>query len=163
MLGPQQTHTDQYIDRSHDVTLGEQLSDSALDPPEHRIVLEVVDRNAHCRAVLHASRYHGVSGGPLRPPHDPYSNSIHSPVPKFVERILHAPTKLIRRCSKLVEALIKGRTLRGWQPLHGYLRPFEHVHEGGVIARVIHAAPGQQTKGLLAVEDRKFSDALRKP
>src|SRR5215510_2748621 len=49
MLGTQQAHTDQYIDWSHDVTLGEQLSDNALDPLEHRIVLEVVDRNAHCR------------------------------------------------------------------------------------------------------------------
>jgi hypothetical protein len=49
MLGPQQAHTDQHIDRGHDVTLGEQLSDNTLDPPEHQIVLEVVDRNAHCR------------------------------------------------------------------------------------------------------------------
>src|SRR5689334_872698 len=97
MLGPQQAHTDQHIDRGHDVTLGEQLGDNALDPPEHRIVLEVVDRNAHCRAVSHASRYHGVSERLLRPPRDSYSNSIHSRVPKFVERILHAATKLTGR------------------------------------------------------------------
>jgi hypothetical protein len=72
----------------------------------------------------------------LRPPHDLYSIAIHSRVPKFVERILHA-TKLTGRSSKLVEALIKGGTLRGWQPFHAYLRLLEHVHEGGVIAHVI--------------------------
>src|SRR5262245_65256888 len=52
MFGPQQTHTDQHIDRGHDVTLGEQLSDNALNSPEHRILLEVVDRNAHCRPCM---------------------------------------------------------------------------------------------------------------
>src|SRR5262245_26976403 len=65
--------------------------------------------------------------------------------------------------SKCVKALIKGCTLRGWQPFHGYLRLLEHVHEGGVVALVIHAAPRQQANCLLAVEDRKVSDALRKP
>src|SRR6185295_472318 len=54
MFGSQQTHTDQHIDRSHDVAPGEQLSDNALDPPEHRIVPEVLDRNALCQAVSHA-------------------------------------------------------------------------------------------------------------
>src|SRR5262245_44837999 len=76
MLGPQQAHTDQHIDRSHDVTLTEQLTDNALDPPEHWIVLEVVDRNAHCRAISLASRYRGVSVGLLQSPHHIPTQSI---------------------------------------------------------------------------------------
>jgi hypothetical protein len=43
MLGVEEAHTDKHIDWCHHVALGEQLRDDALDPPEHRIVAEVVD------------------------------------------------------------------------------------------------------------------------
>src|SRR5262249_39191184 len=51
MLGAEQAHTDNHIDWRHNVAFGKELSDYALDPPEHRIDVEVVDRDAHCPPI----------------------------------------------------------------------------------------------------------------
>jgi hypothetical protein len=42
-VGMQRAHADQHIDRRHDVALGEQAGDDALDSPEHRVVAKIVN------------------------------------------------------------------------------------------------------------------------
>jgi hypothetical protein len=52
-VGTQQAHADQHIDRPHDIAPGEQVGDDALDPLEHRIVPEVMGRDALSHVASH--------------------------------------------------------------------------------------------------------------